>query len=228
MNRSATARAIGLMLLADIVVPIACYYLLRAFVVGEVLALGVGGALSGLRVLIEALLRRRFDAVAGVVLGLFALELIAFSVSGNARFVLAADSIPTAVLGVVFIGSLFARHALAYRLLLGLLTGGQREAEQFWQRAWADGPTFRHALRMLTLGSGCLLLAEAALRIVLVIALPFDVLVSVSKLLPVVLIAAMLGFAGWYGKRTGLGVRPYLESIGVDAEAPRAQVLAGE
>jgi hypothetical protein len=54
---------------------------------------------------------------------------------------------------------------------------------------------------------------------VLVVALPVDVMVSVAKVLQVALIAALLGFAGWYGKRTGLGVRPYLESIGAVGDA---------
>jgi hypothetical protein len=228
MNRSPLARPIGLMLLADVVAPIAAYYLLRAFGAGELLALTAGGALSGLRVLAEALRRRRFDVVAGVVLTLFALELVVLAVSGSVRMVLAADSIPTGVLGILFLASLAMGRPLAYRLLLGLLTGGRPEAEEFWQRAWTDGPTFRHALRMLTLGWGCLLLTEAALRIVLVIVLPVDALVSVSKALPAVLIVAMLGFAGWYGRRTGLGVRPYLESIGVDADQPSTQVATGE
>ncbi|HEY3752591.1 MAG TPA: VC0807 family protein [Pseudonocardiaceae bacterium] len=228
MDRSPIARPVGLMLLADIVVPIAGYSVLRAFGAGELLALAVGGALSGLRVLIEVLRRRRVDAVAGVVLALFALELVALAVSGSVRMVLAADSIPTGVLGILFLASLALGRPLAYRLLLGLLTGGRKEAEEFWRRAWTDGPTFRHALRVLTLGWGCLLLAEAALRIVLVIVLPVDPLVTVSKALPAVLIVAMVGFAGWYGKRTGLGVRPYLESIGVDADQPRTEVATHE
>jgi hypothetical protein len=224
MGRSAVARGVGLMLLADVVAPLAAYYLLRAFGASELLALGAGGALSGLRVLAEAVRRRRLDAVAGVVLGLFGLELLVLAVSGSVRLVLAADSIPTGVLGLVFLGSLGARHVVAYRLLLGLLTGGRPAAEPFWQRAWTDGPTFRHALRMLTLGWACLLLAEAALRIVLVLVLPVDALVSAAKALPAGLLVALLGFTGWYAKRTGLGVRPYLESIGVDPGRPKAQV----
>lgn len=181
MNRSPMARSVGLMLLADIVVPIAGYYVLRAFGASDLLALAVGGVLSGLRVLIEALHRRRIDAVAGVVLALFALEPMALAASGSVRMVLAADSIPTGALGLLFLASLVVGRPPAYRLLLGLLTGGRKEAEGFWQRAWTDGPTFRYALRTLTLGWGCLLLAEAAPRVVLVVVRPIDALVSGSE-----------------------------------------------
>jgi hypothetical protein len=65
-------------------------------------------------------------------------------------------------LGLGFLGSLLLGRAVAFPLLLGPLTGGDPAREGFWQRAWTDGPTFRHALRMLTLGWGGLLLTEAA------------------------------------------------------------------
>lgn len=201
------------LLSADVAVPIAAYYLLRAVGVGDLAALASGAALSLSRVVIAAVRTRRLDAVAAIVLCFFALGLLGLAISGNARVALAADSLPTALVGLWFLGSLLVGRALAFYLLLPLLSGGRREQEPFWRQAWQDGPTFRRAVRVLTFGWGCLLVAEAVARLVLVVLLPVDVMVGVSKALQVALVLAMVGFAGWHGKRTGMGVRPYLDSI---------------
>ena len=156
---------------------------------------------------------RHLDAVAAIVLCFFALGLLGLLISGNARVALAADSLPTALIGLCFLGSLLVGRALAFYLLLPLLSGGRRDQEPFWRQAWQDGPTFRRAVRVLTFGWGFLLVAEAVARLVLVILLPVDVMVGISKALQLALVLSMIGFAGWHGKRTGMGVRPYLDSI---------------
>jgi hypothetical protein len=208
-----TRKTILVMVLADLVLPIGAYYLLRALGVGDLIALTCAAVLSALRVVIAAVQARRLDAVAAVVLCFFALSLVAMLLSQDAKVALAMSSLPTLVLGLWFLGSLLVGRALAFFLFLPLLTGGSKDQEAFWRRAWSDGPTFRHALRVLTLGWGCLLVAEAAVRCVLVVLLPIDALVAVSSVLQVLLVLCLLGFTGWYAKTSGLGIRRYLDTI---------------
>jgi hypothetical protein len=208
---SARSAGLGALLLADLAVPVAAYYVLRACGAGDVVALTVGGGLSGARVLLTAVANRRLDALSVAVLGFFTLGLISLAITGSARVVLAADSLPTAVAGLVLLASLIFDDALVFRLLLPVLTGGQQDKEFLWRAAWADGPTFRHAIRVLTVGWSALLTGEAAVRLLLIAVLPVDVMIGLSKILQVVLVLSMVGFAGGYAKRTGLGMRAYLK-----------------
>lgn len=209
-----TRRTILVMVLADLVLPIGAYYVLHALGVGDLIALACAAVLSALRVMVAAVHARRLDAVAAVVLCFFALSLVAMLLSDDAKVALAMNSLPTLGLGLWFLGSLLFGRALAYFLFLPLLTGGSKDQEQFWRTAWSNGPTFRHALRVLTLGWGCLLVVEAAVRCVLVLLLPVDALVAVSSALQVLLVLCLLGFTGWYAKSSGLGIRRYLDTMG--------------
>lgn len=210
---------LGVIALTDIAAPVAGYYVLRALGMGDASALTCGAALALLPAAATAVRRRHVDAIAAVVFCLFALSLAALAVSGSARVVLAAGCLPTLVIGLAFLGSLAVGRAAAFYLMLPVLTGGQQEQEEFWRTAWRDGPTVRSALRVLTLWWGCLLVGESALQVVLVVLLPVAAMAGLSAVLQVALVATLLGSAAWHGKRTGLGVRPYLDSLRVHADA---------
>lgn len=210
-----TRNTIGTVILADLALPIAAYYLLRIVGVSDVIALACGAVLSATRVTAVAIRARHLDVAAAVVLGVFALGMLDLLISKDARVALATSSLLTGALGLWCLGSLLVGRALAHWLFLPLLTAGQQDQEAFWHQAWQNAPTYRHALRTVTLGWGCLLFGEAVLRLILVLLLPTDVMVGVSNALQLVLIAAMLGATGWYARSTGLGIRPYLDAIGV-------------
>lgn len=201
------------MLARDVVLPVGVYAIARVLGIGEAPALLLGGAVPVVVVVVTAIRRRRVDALAAIVGCLFALGLIALTVTGDPRTVLAADSIPTIALGAFFIASVWIGRAIAFSLLLGLLSRGDPANEAFWRQAWDDAPSFRHALRTLTAGWGGLLIAEGVVRLALIPVLPFDVMVVASRTMQAVLVLAMIGFAGWYARRTGLGIRAYLDSI---------------
>lgn len=217
---SARPAGLGPLLVTDLVVPMAAFYVLKAWGVDDAMALTVGGALSGIRVLFAAVRSRRLDALAVVVLGFFALGLITLAVTGSARVVMAADSLPTAVAGLVLLASLFFYDSLMFRLLLPVLSGGQRDNEPVWHAAWAGGPSFRHSVHVITLAWSLLLISESVGRLVLIAVLPVDVMVGLSKVLQVILVLSLVGFAGGYAKRTGLGMRAYMESIAVPMPRP--------
>jgi len=203
---------LGSLLVADLALPIAAFYVLQACGVGPAIALTVGCGLSGARVLIAALRSRRLDALAVVVMGFFALGLIGLAVTGSAQVVLAADSLPTAIAGLGLLASVAFYDRFMFQLLLPVLSGGHKDREPLWRDAWADGPTFRHCIHVLAITWGLLLLTESAARLVLIAVLPLNVMVGLSKVLQVVLVLSLVGFAGGYAKRTGLGMRAYIDS----------------
>jgi hypothetical protein len=213
-------RALTRLVLTDLVAPLTVYYLLRALGVDNGVALIVGGSLCGLGALPAAIGNHRLDAFAVAVLALFALGLLALIVTGNARMVLAADSLPTAVAGLALLGSLVFYDTFMFRLLLPVLTRGQREHEPTWYAAWENGPTFRHSIRVITGGWAILLLAESVGRLVLIAVLLLGIMVAVSRVLQTVLVLSLIAFAGGYAKRTGLGTRAYLDSIAPAADNP--------
>jgi hypothetical protein len=212
---SARPAGLGSWLVTDLVLPIAAFYVLKACGMSGAIALTVGGGLSGVRVLLVALRNRRFDALAVVVMGFFALGLITLAITGSARVVMAADSLPTAVAGLVLLASLGFYDSLMFRLLLPVLSGGQKDNEPLWHAAWTDGSTFRHSVHVITVAWSLLLIGESAGRLILIATLPVDVMVGLSKVLQVMLVLSLVGFAGWYAKRTGLGMRAYVDSIAV-------------
>lgn len=60
-------------------------------------------------------------------------------------------------------------------------------------------------------------------RLLLIAAVPVDVMTGLSKILQVVLVLSMAGFAGGYAKRTGPGMRACLKQ----AEAGRYRGTVG-
>ena len=87
----------------------------------------------------------------GTVLGL---------VTGDARLVLVEGSVPTAVFGLLCLGSLWSRRPLIFRFALefmGADTPRGRDFEGLWRY---EG--FRHAFRLFTVVWGVVYLAEAA------------------------------------------------------------------
>lgn len=69
------------------------------------------------------------------------------------------------------------------------------------------------SVHVITVAWSLLLIGESAGRLVLIAVLPIDVMVGLSKVLQVVLVLSLVGFAGGYAKRTGLGMRAYVDSV---------------
>lgn len=180
-------------LLIDLVLPVGGYYLLRELGVDEWVALAAGGAVSGLVLVVGLVRSRRVDGAAAFMLGLFAFGLATSFLTGDARFLIAKDSLISLVLGLVFLGSLAARRPLVLVLVA-------KTAPAVGQR-YEESPAVRRTVRFATLLWGAGLLVEAALRVLLVYALPVDVMVVGSPVLGVLLIAVLVVLTRRYAKR---------------------------
>jgi hypothetical protein len=103
------------------------------------------------------------------------------------------------VFGLLCLGSLWARRPLIYRFaieFIGADTPKGREFASLWQY-----PGFRHAFRLYTVVWGVVYLAEAAARVIIVETASTSTALTVSKVMPYVVGALIVGWMIAHGRR---------------------------
>jgi hypothetical protein len=185
--------------LVDVLVPVGIYFALRRAEVGNVLALTAGAFVPALRVITSIVRDRRVAGLAAFVLAIFALSIALAFVTGNARVLLAKESVFTMLAGVYCLGSLFVGRPFSYYTMRRFVVGDEEEAKAEWE----NSEEFRHTLRVLTLAWGIGFVGEALMRLVLVYDLPVSTMVIVSPILLAALVVVLVIFSRVYGKRVG-------------------------
>ena len=174
----------------DIAGPLVAYSLLRSAGLSSVLALVLSGAFPALGIVAGLARNRRVDAIGVLVLAGIAVGTVLGLVTGNARLVLVEGSVPTAVFGLLCLGSLWSRRPLIFRFALefmGADTPRGRDFEGLWRY---EG--FRHAFRLFTVVWGVVYLAEAAARVVIVETTSTATALTVSKVMPYAVAAVLV------------------------------------
>lgn len=175
---------------ADVGLPLVVYYGLHAAGVGDVTALLAGAAAAAARLGWVARRERRLNPFAAALLAAFGLGSVLVLISGDARILLLKGSVTTGAIGLVFLATAGGRRPLTLA------------AEQSWhpRRAAAIGaefaadPDVRRGHRVSSRVWGAGLLAEAAVRAVLVYLLPVSVMVGLSTGM---IVATVAGLAVW-------------------------------
>ena len=182
----------------DIAGPLVVYQLLRSAALSAVSALVLSGILPGVTVVSGLIRRRRVDAVGVLVLAGIAVGSVLGLVSGNSRLVLVEGSVPTAVFGLLCLGSLWSQRPLIYRFAIQFIgedTPRGRDFASLWRY-----PGFRHAFRLFTVVWGVVYLAEAAARVVVVETTSTGTALAVSKVMPYAAGALLAGWMFLYGR----------------------------
>jgi hypothetical protein len=182
----------------DIAGPLVAYWMLRSAGLSTVSALILSGVLPGVAVLGGLIRYRRLDAVGALVLAGIAVGTVLGLLSGNARLVLVEGSVPTAVFGLLCLGSLWSRRPLIFRFALefmGADTPRGRDFDRLWQY-----PGFRHAFWLFTVVWGVAYLAEAAARIVIVETTSTGTALAVSKVMPYAVAGVLTAWMFLYGR----------------------------
>jgi hypothetical protein len=192
-------QGLAIIVVFDIAGPLLTYILLRSAGLSAVLALVLSGIFPALGVGINLVRRRRADSIGLLVLAGIVVGMIVGLVSGNARLVLVEGSVPTAVFGLLCLGSLWTNRPLIYRLTLELIGGGTPRGRDFEAR-WRY-PEFRRAFRLFTVVWGLAYLAEAAARVVIAETTATGIAVTVSKFMPYVVGAVLIGWMLGYIRR---------------------------
>ena len=115
----------------DIAGPLAAYSLLRSAGQSAVTALVLSGAVPAVGVIAGLIRHRRVDAIGLLVLAGIAVGTVLGLVSGNPRLVLVEGSMPTAVFGLLCLGSLWARRPLIYRFAVEFIGADTPKGRDF-------------------------------------------------------------------------------------------------
>src|SRR5690242_5641752 len=210
----------------DIAGPLVAYSLLRSAGQSAVTALVLSGAFPALGVIVSLIRRRRADTIGVLVLAGIAVGTVLGLVSGSPRLVLIEGSVPTAVFGLLCLGSLWAHRPLIYRFaveFIGPDTPKGRDFASMWRY-----PGFRHAFRLYTFVWGVTYLAEAAARIIIVETTSTATALTVSKVMPYVVAAGIVAWMIAHGRRARReGERLAAGQAALAVEAAQA-VKAGE
>jgi hypothetical protein len=215
-------QAIAKIAVFDIAGPLAAYSLLRSAGLSSVTALVVSGALPAVGVTAGVIRHRRVDAIGILVLAGIAVGTVLGLLSGNPRLVLVEGSVPTAVFGLLCLASLWSQRPLIYRFALefiGADTPKGREFVSLWRY-----PGFRHIFRLYTVVWGVAYLAEAAARVIIVETTSTGTALAVSKVMPYVVAAALVGWMVAYGRRA----KRQGERLAAAAQAAADQATAAQ
>ena len=192
-------------LLWDVGAPLVGYYALHLLGASDWVALLVATLTAGLRLVWVAVRSREITWFAAVMLAVFGLGLALAFVGGDPRFLLVKDSFGTALVGLVFLASLFFGKPLT---LSAFQTWQPREAAEM-HGFYRTLPPIRRMFRRSAVVWGIGLLLEAIVRIPLIYLLPIDVMVGLSTAMMVTVIVGLSVWNGWYGKRAGAQARAW-------------------
>src|SRR6516225_7261313 len=115
----------------DIAGPLVAYSMLRSAGQSTVTALILSGAFPALGVIIGLIRHRRVDTIGVLVLAGIAVGTVLGLLSGNPRLVLVEGSVPTAVFGLLCLGSLWARRPLIYRFAIEFIGADTPKGRDF-------------------------------------------------------------------------------------------------
>ncbi|WP_372667760.1 VC0807 family protein [Amycolatopsis kentuckyensis] len=170
------------LLLRDVALPMALYYVLRSFEVAPLWALLISAVPPVLRTGYVLARHRRIDPISAFVLAVLLVNATVAVFSGDARLLLVRSAWLTLPLGAVMLASLVAgRRPLLFRAACTL----QPARAEHLDRLWGLSRPFRERWRAATLwwGVGCLFLGCAV--VVLAFTLPVDVVPVLDTVLTV-------------------------------------------
>ncbi|MGW1748799.1 VC0807 family protein [Streptomyces sp. NPDC002092] len=130
----------GPVLLREVILPSAVYYVAHRQGVSNVSALALGGAVNTLFVVVGLVRKRRVEMLGVIVLITFALGAAASYMTGNARFAPAKDSVITGGVGIAFLASLPAARPITYLMTRQMLTSGDPSAAAAMDARWPPSP----------------------------------------------------------------------------------------
>lgn len=194
----AAARQMLPSLFEDILLPYGAYRLLKYLGVQDHIALAAGGSLSFIRVIYGIVRNRKLDLAALFMLLMFILTIITSLVSGDGRLSIATDSLYTGLAGIALLGSLVRGDPLLYVMVRKQISAGML----------TDTPSLRQRMTHITAVWGSALLAEAILRIGLLMVLPVKIMSWGSSLLMGAVIVTLFLWTRAYNRKAQRQIAP--------------------
>lgn len=147
-NRAALFKQLwmfGLMIVIDIGLPLAIYYILENFV-SQLIALLLSGIPPLLHVIINFIRKRRIEVIGCICIFSFVLSGILTIISGNARIALLRDSTTTAVISLAFFVTLIPLRTPWFKLYPLTFLIYQQMTSEMPPLEWTDYDGQRQAL----------------------------------------------------------------------------------
>ncbi len=186
-------------LVFDVAVPVGLYYLLSAMGVADTPALIAAGIIPFARSAHGVLRRGKPDYLAVMMAALFLLSLILVAFTGSPKFLLVKESFGTVLIGLWSLGSAWTARPMTFYTARPILTKGQPAALRCWDHLAETSGQFRSIQRGLAIFWGAGLLAEAAVRIGIVLRYPVHTaagLVTAAAVVTIVVLCLLSGPLG--------------------------------
>jgi len=162
-----------LTLLLNGVVPWALYVWLQHYM-SSLAALSVATLVPLAENLLYLAKHRKLDAFGSLMLFTFILTFVLVLLGGSEKILLVRESLITASVGLVFLGSLLFRRPLMFYLAERFV--GQSQFAANWNYAY-----FRFVMRLMTFVWGLILTAEAAVRVTMAFELSTEHYLALSN-----------------------------------------------
>ncbi|WP_329054012.1 hypothetical protein OG738_13340 [Amycolatopsis sp. NBC_01488] len=186
----------------EIAVPLGVYYGLHSLGASDFTALALSGVFPLARTLYQFAKNRTVNGLALVVLVTNVAGMLLTFVSGDARMMIAKDSIGSGITGLVILVSAFTAQPIMTKALRPFLTHGKADHEAAWERLQGNR-RFATVLRRSSIIWGVGFVLESAARVVGACTLPVSTMVWLSTVLFVGSFAVIMLVAGAVAKEAG-------------------------
>ncbi|HEX3785923.1 MAG TPA: VC0807 family protein [Pseudonocardiaceae bacterium] len=198
----ASKRKVVIDLSLAIGLPTLGYYGAKAFGVNDYYALLIGTLIAGGRVVALAISSRRLDAFAAFMMLVYGVGLAAGLISGDARLMLAKDSLSDGLPGIAFLVSCVIGRPFLYYAIQGLAADDPARLTHL-RRLWRTDSGFRRTMTQLSLVWGVVMLGFSLARLPLVYLLPINVMAGASNAAFYVMMVGLTIWSFRFGKRRG-------------------------
>jgi hypothetical protein len=186
----------------EIAVPLGVYYGLHSLGASDFTALALAGVFPLARTLYQFAKHRTINGLALVVLVTNVVGMLLTFVSGDARMMIAKDSLGSGITGLVILASTFTAAPIMTKTLRPFLTRGKAENEAAWERLSGTGE-FDAVLRRCSVIWGIGFVLESSARIAGAFTLPVATMVWLSTVLFAAAFAVMVIVSGKVAERAG-------------------------
>ncbi|WP_410637364.1 VC0807 family protein [Amycolatopsis sp. lyj-346] len=186
----------------EIAVPTGVYYGLHALGASDFAALAVAGVFPLVRTLHQFARHRTLNGLALVVLITNVVGMLLTFVSGDARMLIAKDSLGSGITGLVVLASAFTAAPIMTRTMRPFLTRGKAENEAAWERLNGTA-RFDAILRRCSVIWGIGFVLESSVRIVGAFTLPIPTMVWLSTAIFAGSFAVIMVVSGHVAKQAG-------------------------
>ncbi len=189
---------------ADVVAPVALYYLFRAMGFDELTSLLMSAIAPVVSFIVQAIGMRRVDVFALFIGTVVLLNILVALTTNDPRALLARDGWITGLAGLFFVATLWGKRPVVFSIARPLAEGRIGPPGMSWDEAWDVSPLFRRVWRVVTVIWGVGLLVDGAIRVLVAYTVPVDWAPGTNAVQYFVVYAIVQGISQVYLKRSGV------------------------